>query len=130
MSSSDELKRKYDTLYQDLKEFYLDTTNGKLSLNTITILTRFAMEHVQTHTLWANLKGSEKKDLVVSVVTDFINDMLNDTDKVDEETKRILQNGLEMVPMLIDAAVDFAKVYSKFKQVLGFDNKKKWCCWK
>jgi hypothetical protein len=131
MATSEDLKTRYDTLYQDLKQFYLETTNGKLTLNTITTLTRYAMEHVQINALWANLKGSEKKELVLTVVTDFMGDLLNDPElKITDETRDLLKNGLLMVPFMIDAAVDFAKTYNVFKQSIFSTGKSKLCCFK
>ena len=115
MSSQLSVQKKYDTLYNDAKKFFLDTTSGKLTVATVTILTRYTMEVVQTGKDWAGLKGSEKKDLVLGVLNELIKDFIEDPDiggeNFPQETREAILAALAVAPMFIDAAVDFAKVY-------------------
>ena len=115
-SGQAQVQKRFDALYGDVKEFFKSSTNGKLSIASVTVLTRYAMEIVQTSQSWQDMKGSEKKNLVLGVLNAVIQDLLADHDVVgdslDEGTKQAILTALEMAPMIIDAAVDFAKVYS------------------
>lgn len=109
------VQKKYDALYSDAKKFFLDTTSGRLTVSTVTTLTRYTMEVVQTGKDWAGLKGSEKKDLVLGVLNELIKDLIEDPDiggeDFPQETRDAILAALAVAPMFIDAAVDFAKVY-------------------
>ena len=98
---------KFDTLYSDVKRFYNDSLNGQLTVASVTTLTRYSMELVQTQ----NLKGSEKKAMVEHLVNELVKDALEESD-IPQETQDAIQTALILVPLLVDAAVDFAKIYS------------------
>jgi len=128
MTTTEDVRKKYDKLYDDLKEFYKCLGNKELSLQMIVTLTRWCMEHVQTNKEWIKMKGSEKKLLVVGVMTEFLNDALNDAKALNEDTKAKLSIALEMLPSIIDATIDFAKTYRITKPYEVFKSKK-WCCY-
>ncbi len=115
MSGQAQVQKRYDTLYSDVKHFFLDSTSGKLTVASVTTLTRYAMEVVQTGKGWKRLKGSEKKDLVIGVITELIEDLVEDPEVVgedfDEGAKQAILAALAFAPLLIDAAADYAKVY-------------------
>jgi len=119
MSGQALVQKRFDLLYTDVKDFFKNTSTGKISIVTVTTLTRYSMELVQTSDNWAGMKGSEKKDLVYGVVTEVIKDLLNDPQVVgenfDEATRQAILLALDIVPSLIDAAVDFAKTYKDSK---------------
>jgi len=117
---SEQIQKNHDVLYDDVKQFFITSGSGKLSITSITTLTRYAMEVVQTGRAWKGMKGSEKKALVFEVISDLVEDLLNDTDVVgdlDNDIKQGILTATTLVPTFIDAAVDFAKIYkiqSKF----------------
>lgn len=115
MSSQTAVQKRFDLLYADVKEFFKTTSTGRLSVASVTSLTRYGMELVQTGNNWEGMKGSEKKDLVLGVVSEVIKDLLNDPEVVgenfDQGTRDAILAALDLVPMIIDAAVDFAKTY-------------------
>lgn len=104
---------KNEVLYLYVKNFFNEMIAGKLTVNTVTVLTRYSMEYVQQN--WKELKGSEKKELVMSVITDFIKNLLNDKEVVGNaltnEIKEQVLVAVDMIPTLIDTTVDFAKSY-------------------
>jgi hypothetical protein len=103
---------RFDTLYADVKKFYDDTLNGQLTVESVTILTRYTMEAVQLNS--KGLKGSEKKALVLDVVNQLVKDALEESDLPDD-TKQAIMTSLALAPILVDAAVDFAKIYNNGK---------------
>lgn len=98
---------KFDTLYLDVKRFYEDSLNGQLTPASITTITRYTMELVNSQ----NLKGSEKKALVLEIVNEIVKDALSTSD-ISDEAKQVILTAVSFTPLLIDAAVDFAKIYS------------------
>jgi len=116
MSGQALVQKRFDVLYDDVKQFFKNTSTGRLSVASVTALTRYSMEVVQTGENWTGMKGSEKKDLVYGVVTEVIKDLLHDPEVVgedfDEGTRDAILAALNLVPLVIDAAVDFAKTYS------------------
>lgn len=104
--------QRFDNLYNDVKNFSQNTLAGNFSAETVTTLVRFAMETVQTVSLFRGMKGSEKKQLVIAVVTEVVKDALKDTD-LPESTQQTIMTALSFAPFVIDMAVDFAKVYVK-----------------
>jgi len=116
MSGQANVEKRYDTLYNDVKGFFENSTSGKMNAASVTTLVRYSMEVVQTGKLWTGMHGSEKKDLVIGVVTALVNDLLDDPSVVGEDfsddTRQAILAALSFAPMLIDAAVDFAKAYA------------------
>lgn len=102
----------YDNLYRDVKKFYNDTLNSKLSAANATTLLRYAMEIIERGGKWGNMRGSEKKQLVLNVVNELVNDALADS-KLSKESQRAIKYAMKMAPYIIDATVDFAKVYNE-----------------
>jgi hypothetical protein len=100
---------KFDTLYADVKKFYEDSLHGQLTVESVTILTRYTMEAVQLNA--KGLKGSEKKALVLEILNQIVKDALEESD-LDEEIKNAIMASLALAPVLIDAVVDFAKIYN------------------
>ena len=74
-------------------------------------LVRYVMELVQTGNQFKSLKGSEKKALVLQVVEAVVKDIL-ETEEVAEEAKSAILLAVDLAPYVIDATIDFAKVYS------------------
>lgn len=109
------VEESHDDLYANVKKFFVESTSGSLSVLTVTLLTRYSMELMQTNAKWSIMKGSEKKALVVGVLNALIKDLLNDPSvvgpNVDESFKAGILATLDLAPMIIDAAVDFAKTY-------------------
>ena len=103
-------ERVHDQLYATVKNFFEESTSGNLTTASVATLTRYAMQVVQTDVNFQGMKGSEKKDLVVGVVTALITDLLNDSN-LDDSTKQSIIVLLATVPSIIDMAVDFGKVY-------------------
>lgn len=125
---SDKIEKRYDLLYNDVKKLFLETTSGKITMSTVSTLTRYSMELVQTGVAWASMRGSEKKELVMDVVNALFEDLINDdhvVGDIPDELKSTLQVALSVVPSFIDATVDFAKVYINTKHE---PNRKKLCC--
>ena len=124
------VQKKYDALYGDVKRFFEESTSGKLNSLTVITLVRYTMEAVQTGKMWENMRGSEKKDLVLGVLGALVEDLINDPDVVgenfSEQTKESILSALAMAPMMIDAAVDFAKVYGGGSN--SGSNSQKRCC--
>lgn len=112
---------KFDTLYADVQRFYTDSLNGNLSAASVTALVRYAMETVNAMAL----KGSEKKALVVDVVNQLVKDALEKSE-LDDQMKAAIESALSLAPLLIDAAVDFAKIYGNNKE----SKCKLLCCFK
>ena len=130
MTTRPNYREKYDTLYNDVKQFYLTTSSGRFTLGTLAPLTRYAMEIVQTGKGWSTMKGSEKKRLVTEVIQEVVTDLVNDKDVVkdmDENTRQAILLGLETVPFIIDAACDFAKVVKKQVSEITDDVAKSGC---
>jgi hypothetical protein len=120
----------YDNLYQDVKTFLKNSSSGKLSISSISNMTRYAMEVVQIGKNWSSMRGSEKKELVYNVITNVVEDILNDEQigkNIDPETKEILLSTLQFIPTLIDTSVDFAKVYLNMKNKNKNKNNNKKC---
>ena len=103
--------QRYQELYDSIKNLFLITTSGELSVQNIPFLTRHGMELLETGVTWKKMKGSEKKDLLVSVLIALIKD-LNKDEHIPND---VLDSILSLMPQMIDATVDFAKGY-KFKQ--------------
>ena len=119
MNGTDKVEKKYDTLYNDVRKFYLHSTTGRLNASSVTTLVRYAMEVVQTGRMWKNMRGSDKKDLVLGVVTALVNDLLEDpqvSNHIDDQTRTFIMTALTMAPMVIDAAAGFAKTYASTKK--------------
>lgn len=104
--------QRFDTLYGETKKFLKDTLGGKLDASTVTTLIRFAMESVQNLQEFRGMKGSEKKQLVIAVITEVVKDALTDT-SLSPETQQLIMSSLSFAPFVIDMAVDFAKAYVK-----------------
>lgn len=102
---------KFDTVYEDVQTFFKDTLDGKLTVEAVTILTRYTMELVNSQ----NLKGSEKKALVLEVINEVVKDALEESD-LSPEVQNAIKSVLSFAPMIIDATVDFAKIYSSGKK--------------
>jgi hypothetical protein len=133
MSGQAQVQKRYDALYGDVKQFFVESTSGKMTVASVTTLTRYAMEVVQTGQGWKGMKGSEKKDLVLGVITALVEDLLHDPQVVGEDfddgTRDAILAAVSMVPMFIDAAVDFAKVYTDGQsQQPGTGNRPKFFC--
>lgn len=106
-------REKYDTLYSDVKKFYLDSASKKFTVSSVIPMTRYAMEIIQTGQNWSTMKGSEKKRLVTEIIQEVVTDLINDPEVVkdlDENSKQLILLSLETVPFFIDSACDFAKV--------------------
>ncbi len=77
------------------------------------------MEIVQTGRRWKGMRGTEKRNLVIAVITAIVEDLINDPEVVgenfDEAAKQVILAAVSFVPMMIDAAVDFAKTYHDSK---------------
>ena len=132
MSGQIQVQKQYDTLYGDVKQFFMNSTRGKLTVYSVTVLTRYAMELVQTGKNWKGLKGSEKKDLVLGVITAIVEDLLHDPQVVGENFDPNTRDGIlaavAVVPMFIDAAVDFAKTYVASKPTDPNTPRPRFCC--
>jgi hypothetical protein len=89
------------------------------------------MEIVQTGKSWIGMRGAEKKDLVLGVISAVVEDLMNDTEVVGEDfdagSREAILTALALAPMLIDAAVDFAKVYSETHES-GNGRRRSFCC--
>ena len=105
----------YDELYADLKAFFTETKQN-MDISTVISLTHHAMSLVQTKKQLLSLPGVQKKELVMNVLIALVKDLLDDPSVVGtnltEETRQAILMSLDAVPYLIDAAVNFAKVYS------------------
>jgi hypothetical protein len=117
MSGQASVEKQYDTLYNDVKQFFKNSTSGKLTVASVTVLTRYSMELVQTGENWQGMKGSEKKDLVFGVISALVTDLLDDPQVVgknfSDDTRQGILAAVGLVPMIVDAVVDFAKTYSQ-----------------
>lgn len=120
--SEEIIAKRYDSLYNDVKTFFVTTLSGKLTIGSVAVLTRYAMEVVQTTKNWSKMKGSEKHALVYGVIKALIKDLLQDPqvvgDNFDPHTAEGILLALDMVPVIIDSAVEFAKTY---KSTGGFN---------
>lgn len=94
----------YKNLYSDLKQFYQTAMGGKLTTVGVTKLVRYTMQVVEAN---KKLSGEDKKNLVLAVSNDFIQNALNDSN-MDDGTKDSINLALSFSPMLIDAAVDYS----------------------
>jgi len=110
-----ETNQPYTELYDTIHKFFLLSTNGELNTTNIPTLVRYGMELLQTGKTWQKMVGSQKKDLLVSVVASFARD-LNKDKHLDSV---LLETVLSLLPMIIDSSVDFAKT---------FTTKKFYCC--
>ena len=108
--------QRYQELYDTIKKLFLISTSGALSIQNIPFMTRYGMELLETGVTWKNMKGSEKKDLLVSVLMSLIKDLNADSHIPSE----LLDTILSVLPHIIDTSVDFAKIYNN-------KNKRK-CC--
>lgn len=126
-----QIQKRYDNLYGDVKKFFFDSLAGHITAASVATLTRYAMEVVQTKKDWQGMQGYEKKDLVYGVITALVTDLLNDKQVVGENfdsgTRDVILSALPFVPMIIDAAADYAKVYAA--NASSTSNAKKFCCW-
>lgn len=114
------MSERFNKLYSVLKTGFLDAKNKTFSVATVAVLTEQAMELVQTGTLWAGMRGNEKKELVVNVITQLVKDLIEDADVVgenfSEDAKAMVLLALDTVPFIIDATVNFAKLYKSGKK--------------
>lgn len=104
----------FDTLFADVKSYVETFKSSGFDMAALTGLVRYAMSIVETGIAFKDMTGLECKDYVVAVVTDVVNDLLDDPDvggKMPAEAVTSLRVGITMVPMIIDAAVGFAKTY-------------------
>lgn len=108
-------REKVDDLYSEIKQFYLDTSRGEFRAKHVTMLTKRAMQIIQTGRDWSSLSGPEKKEIVISVIQEVVSDLINDKDvvKIDDNARLAIDMALETLPFFIDAAADFAKVVKK-----------------
>ncbi len=105
----------FDKLYNDLASFFKTTLAGQFNPASVPTLTRYAMQTLQTGLEWKNMTGSEKKNLVLGVVIKFVKDLVADPDvtkTLDANAKTAILASLDLIPTIIDVAVDFAKIYS------------------
>ena len=105
----------FDKLYSDLSSFFKTTLGGQFNPASVPTLTRYAMECLQTGLEWKGMSGSEKKNLVLGVVIKFVKDLVADPDvtkNLDANAKTAILASLDLIPVIIDVAVDFAKTYS------------------
>jgi hypothetical protein len=105
---------RFDNLYKDVKG-YVDTFKRGFDMDSVTSIVHYAMTAVQTGVEFKNMSGMEKKDFVIAVATDIVQDVLDDPEvggKLAPEARTGITVALAGVPMIIDMAVNFAKVYS------------------
>ncbi len=123
-------RAQHDALYKDVKQFFTDSISGTLTVASVATLTRYAMEVVQTGRKWKSLRGAQKRELVLGVISALVKDLLEDPKVVgenfDEGSKQAILAALAFAPMLIDAAVGFAKTYHGNKSSGG--RPRPFCC--
>lgn len=109
------MSKQHDNLYADVKKFFMESMSGKLTVSSVTILTRYAMEETQINN--KIMTGSEKKELVMGVINAFIEDLIiyDTVVKLTNDNKQAIIAALALTPFLIDAAAGFAKTYHKDK---------------
>jgi len=103
---------QFETLYSDTKKFFDTVHGGKLNVATVTALTRYSMEVIQKGSQFKNLKGSEKKALVIRVLKAIVDDVVeSQEDKISPDEAQLILLAVDAMPYVIDATIDFAKVY-------------------
>lgn len=135
MSNAATLRAKrFDFLYQDVKGFTVNFQRG-VNVDDIGKIVRYAMSVVQSAIEFKDLSGLERKDFVVAVVIDVVNDLLADpeiTGKLKPEELEAIKFAVSTVPMIIDTAVGFAKTYLNTASTSGSSDdgvERKGCCY-
>lgn len=111
---SDLRTKRFDFLYQDVKGFTTDFQRG-FNVDAVGKILRYTMSVVQTAVEFKDLSGLERKDFVLAVVTDVVNDLLEDREvssKLPPDAVTAIRFALSAAPMIIDTAVGFAKTYA------------------
>jgi len=114
-----------ELLYSDMKHFIDSVIGGRLNALAVAVIIKQAMKYAMLNEVIRNLSGSEKKELVISVCTKLIEDVVNKDTNLSDDDKLNIRFALTFAPTLIDSIVDFAKSYTKDSAEKG---RKFFCC--
>lgn len=101
----------FNDLYANLKSYFMSTMGGIFNIAMVPTLTRYAMECIETGLEWKQMTATEKSNLIVGVVVQFTKDIISDTSvtkNLDANTRAAILASLDLVPIIINVATDFA----------------------